>query len=71
MVVITAVKQTSFSSDCIGHTIAYKDLITMYQESKIHASVACLDVFLFVRFLKELTNLYIVKCGVLHVNSIF
>lgn len=71
MIVITAVKQTSFPSDCIRHTVTYKDLIAMYQESKIHASVACLDVFLFVRFLKELMNLYIVKCGVLHVNSIF
>lgn len=43
----------------------------MYCESKIHASIACLDVFLFVCFLKELMNLYIVKGGVLHVNSVF
>lgn len=71
MIVITEVKQTSFYSGLIRHIITYKDLIAMYQESKIHASVACLDVFLFVHFLKELMNLYIVKCGVLLVNSIF
>ena len=72
MIVVTEVKQPSFSAGCVRHTVTCKDLIAMYErESEIHARVACLDVLLVVGFLKELMNLYIVKCGVLHVNSIF
>ena len=44
--------ETSFYSGCIKHTVTYEDLIAMYCESQIHASIACLDVFLFV-FLKN------------------